>query len=224
MPLAELSATTAAAAAKGGPVNISSTSDDGTMTGVMDLSKGAIRMSGTASGEQIEIILVDNTMYLGGAIAASLGQDKKWIRISSEGTDAMSQILAPLAGTLTSGLDASKAFEGITGDATATAVEGDLTTYLIELTAEQSLQMTKNLLGDDASGEITAADVGTSRTYQTVDGNGLLRKVVTERTLDGQTTTMTQTYSDWGRAEPVTAPPASEVGTLELPTVPVPTG
>lgn len=219
VPLAELGKRTAAAAAEAGPVNITMTLEDEKLTGVMDMAEGASHLKGRIAGQDLDVIIVDKAIYLGGQLGAEASGGKKWVKISADGSDMLSAMLGPMLEKMTDQMNVATMFEGLDADASVASVEGDLTTYEITLTSEQTRAMTEKLL---PSGTPVPTGEMSSTILQTIDGNDLPTKVVIESTVGGESVEAELTYSGWGTAETVTAPPAAEVGSFEMPTLPTP--
>jgi hypothetical protein len=212
MPATELAERTEAAMKKAGTAKMTTTGDGSDLTGELDYSDGlAYRMSGTSDGEPMEMVYVDKILYMGGDSFAEMTGGKKFIKIDPEGEDLMSKMMGPLLGVLEQAANPSSMLAGLDGvDSTVVAVEGDKTTYETKMTAAQLKAATEKLVGGELPPE-AAKDIKDSTMLQTVDGEGRLTKV---EVTGGSGTTVN--YTDHGAPVSVEAPPASEVGTLDL--------
>lgn len=172
----------------------------------------AMKMSMDAAGQQIEMIFVDKALYFGGTMAAQLGAGKKWLKIDPKGTDAFSKQMAPLLGQMsTAAQDPTKALGALSGvKATVGSVDGRDTTYAVSLDKAQVEQM---LRASGVNGLAGAPEpVGLSYKI-TLDADSLPVTVVT--TTGGVDSTIS--FTKWGQPVDISAPPASEVGSLKLP-------
>lgn len=172
----------------------------------------AMKMSMDAGGQKVDLIVVDKVLYLGGTMAAQLGAGKTWLKIDPKGTDAISKQLAPLLGQMsTAAQDPTKALGAMSGvKATVASVDGGNTTYAVTLDKAQVEQMLK-AGGADALGGATVPD---GLSYKvTLDADSLPVRVVTST--GGVDATVS--FTRWGQPVDISAPPASEVGSLKLP-------
>lgn len=174
----------------------------------------AMKMTMKVSGQAMNMILLDKTIYMGGEMFASMSGGKKWIKVDPEGTDPLSKQMAPLLEQMDS-LTANPAsqFAALKGvKAKVTAADAGSTTYDVRLTKAQ-LEAQKNNsfpgLGDKAGSSFPD---GIEYTI-TLDKDSL--PVSTKTTVEGQVVTVTM--SKWGEAVDISAPPAGEVGTLTMP-------
>ncbi|CCH77346.1 conserved exported hypothetical protein [Nostocoides japonicum T1-X7] len=189
---------------------------EGTADADVDYSRPstAMRMSMKASGQTMEFIVVDKTIYLGGGMLSSMSDGKKWIKIDPNGTDALSKRMAPMLNRMDSlSKDPASQFAGLKGvKATVTQADGSSTTYRVTLTKEQlQAQKDREFPGLGGANANTLPD-GVEYTI-TLDKDGLPRTMDT--TVSGQHVTVTM--SKWGEPVDISAPPAGEVGTFSMP-------
>ena len=212
LPAKELGERTEAAMKEAGTVKMTSTGNDSDLTGEMTYADGlAYTLSGTSDGEPMELVYVDKVLYLGGDSFKEMTGGKRFIKIDPEGDDMMSQMMAPLLGVMEQAANPSSLLSNLDGVAsTVVAVDGDQTTYETKLTADQLRKATEQMVGTELPAE-AAAEIEAATVRQTVDAEGRLVKVVTTGGSD-----MTMTYSDHGAPVDVSAPAASDVGTVDL--------
>ena len=177
-------------------------------------STTAMKMSMDAGGQKLEMIFAGKALYLGGAMATALGAGKKWIKIDPNGTDALSKQMAPLLTQMaTAGQNPTQALAALQGaKATIASVDGSNTTYAVTLDKAQIAQVMK-ASGIESPGDTSAVTPDSLAYSITLDGDSLPVKVVT--TTAGVAATIT--FTKWGEPVDISAPPASEVGTVKLP-------
>lgn len=179
-----------------------------TMNGAMKVtSPVAYTMTMGASGQSVDMIYVDSSLYLGGEALASMLGGKKWVKVDPNGTDAFSKRMAPALEQMESATDPTKMYAGM-DDVTMTvdSVDGDRVTYGAKLTEEQIKKYAEKRGQSVPSG----TGVGDMSMHLTVTKGGLPEKVSTQ--VMGQSVEMT--YTDWGTPVDIAAPPASEVGAI----------
>lgn len=214
VPAKELSERTTAAIRKAGTVRISMGSGADALTGAMSYRNGlAYRMSGTSGGETMEMIYVDKVFYMGGAGFAELTGGRKFVRIDPAGSDEMSRMMGPFLSQLERAANPSEVLSALDGlTAKVVKVEGDRTTYETSMTAGQLLQATEKMLGQKLPAD-SAKELKALTMRQVVDGQGRLVQVTTAGVGDDD---ITMSYSDYGAAVEISAPPANQVGSLDL--------
>lgn len=169
----------------------------------MDMSSATpkLAMSMSVSGMTLEILMVDNVMYMKGFPEAMTG-GKPWVKIDGNGTDAFSKQMRqsmeqgndPAAmATMMDGAELTKVDE--TDGITHYAVRMPTASYVKTLPKAQADSIAKTL-GD-------SLDVD----YY-VDADYLPTKVTMKQAQ------MAIEYKDWGSAQAIVAPPAGTVGTL----------
>ncbi|MCE1178012.1 MAG: hypothetical protein LWW86_03155 [Micrococcales bacterium] len=231
VPLAELSKDMTAALKKAGTVKTKADmgGEGGAMVGEISYKGSSpamhMTMTGGAAGDS-EIILLDKTMYMSGESMKALSNGKKWVKISADGDDMMSKMVGPMLNQMDSLSDPSATYSKLSGvNSTVTKVEGDNVTYETKISGEQLKQLAQDQLKQMASGAATSIPTDSIPSMspmtitQVVDKEGRPTNV----TMTGGTSAtekMTMTYSDYGADFEVTAPPAAEVGQLEMPALP----
>ena len=179
-----------------------------TMTGAMKVTEPiGYTMSMEAAGRKMDMIYVDKVMYLGGDAFASMLNGKKFVKIDPDGTDALSKQMAPTLKQMETATDPSKMYQGMTDvKMTADKVEGDDVTYSAKLTEDQ----VKTYVAKQGQSIPSGTDIGDLTITMTLTKDNLPKAMTTE--VGGQKINMT--YSDWGTKVDISAPPASEVGTM----------
>lgn len=196
------------------------TGSEGTIEADLDYSGSSPKMAMdmSESGESFKVVYIDKVMYMGGDTFKEMAGGKPWIKIDPSADDAMSKMMGPMLSQMESAManptEQLKDVEGVTG--TVTKVENGVTTYEVKLSKEQLAEMVKKQatsmpgVTDEALKQMPD---GVS--YEmSFDAEGLPQTVTTD--LAGQKLVMK--YSKWGEPVTVEAPPASEVGTFEMPT------
>lgn len=191
--------------------------DQGSIDADVDYNMGTPKMAMTmdVAGEKMEIIYVDKVMYMSGDAFGDM-TDAKWIKMDPKGEDEFSKMMAPTLTQMESSMkdpaQQLEIYEGAT--ATVTKVDGDLTTYEMKVTQEQLSKALKAQTADiPGLTEETLKQLPDGMTYSMVlNGAGLPQSLTT----DFAGTAMTVIYSKWGEPVDVKAPPASEVGTVDL--------
>ncbi|GGL32114.1 hypothetical protein H9L10_10105 [Phycicoccus endophyticus] len=219
--LADLAASMSAAVKDKGSAHVQvEVPDQGAMEADVDYSGDApaMSMSTTQSGESVQVLYVDKVLYLSSDSMSEVAQGKKWLKIVPDGEDMMSQMMGSTLEQMESSMGNPADQLGALQDtpATVTDVDGDSVTYTVTLTKAQlkkQLQSKAETIPGLSEDSIEQLPDGVS--YElTVDGESL----PTALSMDVGGQTMTMTYSKWGEPVEVSAPPAAEVGSFEMPT------
>lgn len=187
----------------------------GAMEADVDYGRGSPAMSMTMeiSGQKMQILLVDKAFYMGGDMFSAMTGGKKWIKADPEGSDPLSQQLAPLFDQMDSMVaNPAQQFADMKGvKATVSKTDSSSTTYDVRLTKDELSKLALQLPGVGADAAKNLPD-GIEYTI-TLDKDQL--PTVVETQVQGQSVKVTM--SKWGEPVKITAPPAGQVGTLELP-------
>jgi hypothetical protein len=163
------------------------------------------RMTMPVSGATLETVTSGGIIYIKGIPGASA---KPWVEIDPKADDPMSRMMAGFTGgNLGDPRAMVKAFDGV--KTTVTEASGDTTAY------EASIDPAR-LLGDGASKSTAAPSLEPVKVTYVLDAKDLPTEIRTQ--VSGQSVTVT--FSDWGAKVMVEAPPADQVGTFEMPSVP----
>jgi len=198
--------------------------------GRFDGANSAMAMTIDTSMGQMEMRLVDKTVYmkLPGAQAAQLGNGKPWLEIDSNGDAPASKVLS---GSLSAAEqnDPSKTLEQIKSE--QTTLNGEpVNHYTLDLDFAKTAGQLPGGLSDQAMGSLKGKNVhipmelwlnAEQLPVQIVMDMGPLMQAAGTPTQGGDSK-MTVTYSDWGTPVDVQAPPADQVGSLSQ-VVPTPT-
>jgi hypothetical protein len=187
----------------------------GKMEADVDYGAASPSMSMTMDmgGQSMNIVLVDKKLYMGGDMFAAMAGGKKWVKADPNGTDPLSQQLKPMFEQMDQMVaNPAQQFAGMKGvKGTVTKADASGTTYDIKLTKEQLAAQSGNLPGMDAE---TLKNLPNGLNYSiTLDKESLPTLVETE--VAGQKVAITM--SKWGEGVKIAAPPASEIGTLQMP-------
>lgn len=196
------------------------TGSEGTIEADLDYSGSSPKMSMdmSESGQSFKVVYIDKVMYMGGDTFKEMAGGKPWIKIDPSADDAMSKMMGPMLSQMESAManptEQLKDVEGVKG--TVTKVEDGVTTYEVKLSKEQLAEMVKKQAASmPGVTEEALKQMPDGVSYEmSFDAEGLPQTVTTD--LAGQKLVMT--YSKWGEPVTVEAPPASEVGTFEMPT------
>ncbi|WP_211841567.1 hypothetical protein [Rudaeicoccus suwonensis] len=173
-------------------------------SGVIGYVDGTVRTSLTESlgGMQLHMVMIDNVIYV-----QVPGQTPPWVEVKAGGTDALSQMLAPLIQQM------SQAEAGISSDPrqmwSVDSATAQRTTYVTQRSAAQVHADLVKLFGAALAAEMPPA--APVQVTETLDARNRVEKIVTTRS--GQAVS-TIAYSNWGTKAAVTAPPANEIGTF----------
>lgn len=175
--------------------------NQGTARGSFAITDGAMdqQMTMEIQGQTLQVISSGGLVYLKGIPGAS----KPWVKIDPKGDDPMSQMFGQMVGEAGANdpRQLAKALEGAT--VTTVSESGDSKVY--DVTIDPGA-----LLGGAAT-SAPATEPVTAR--YTLDGRDRPTKIAVE--VEGQAITIT--FSDWGKGTDIKAPPASQVGTFQLP-------
>ncbi len=191
---------------------------EGTLQADVDYAGTSPRMKMTlqAEGDTMQMIYIDQVMYMGGPMFAQMTGGKKWIKIDPKGTDPMSKSMGPMLGQIESSL--ANPIESIAAlkdvKATVKSSDGSATTYTITLTKAQIEAMAKAQGAPGVSGDALSGLPASMAYDYTIDADKLPQKM--SMTLSGES--MDMTFTKWGEPVDVSAPAASEVGTFTMPT------
>lgn len=196
------------------------TGSEGTIEADLDYSGSSPKMAMdmSESGQSFKVVYIDKVMYMGGDTFKEMAGGKPWIKIDPSADDAMSKMMGPMLSQMESAManptEQLKDVEGVKG--TVTKVEDGVTTYEVKLSKEQLAEMVKKQAASmPGVTEEALKQMPDGVSYEmSFDAEGLPQTVTTD--LAGQKLVMT--YSKWGEPVTVEAPPASEVGTFEMPT------
>jgi hypothetical protein len=183
----------------------------GSMT--MDLgsqgkASGTFRMSGNTldqqltmeiQGQTLQVVSIGGLVYLKGIPGGS----KPWVKIDPRGDDPLSQMFGRMAGG--SGANDPRQIVKALAGTKATLVSQSAAGSVYDVTLDPS-----KLLSGTAT---SAPTVGPVTARYTLDKQNR----PTEMTVDVQGEKVKITFSDWGVPTKIAAPPASQVGTFELP-------
>ncbi|NHA67352.1 hypothetical protein [Phycicoccus flavus] len=222
VPVSELGKRSTAAVEAEGTAHLTMTAGDAQdMEARLDYSGKAPKMSMTMTnqGETVDMVYLGNVMYLGSESFAEMTGGKRWIKIDPDGTDMMSRMMGPLLDEMASsmGNPATQLETYGDSDATVVSVEDGVTTYEITVTKAQMKKALKN-------SEATMPGV-TEETLEHIPAEGLTytmsfdeQDLPVTMSMEVQSQSFEMTYSKWGEPVDIAAPPAKDVGTLELPT------
>ncbi|GIL37411.1 hypothetical protein [Phycicoccus sp. DTK01] len=196
------------------------TGSEGTIEADLDYSGSSPKMAMdmSESGESFKVVYIDKVMYMGGDTFKEMAGGKPWIKIDPSADDAMSKMMGPMLSQMESAManptEQLKDVEGVPG--TVTKVENGVTTYEVKLSKEQLAEMVKKQAASmPGVTEEALKQMPDGVSYEmSFDAEGLPQTVTTD--LAGQKLVMK--YSKWGEPVTVEAPPASEVGSFEMPT------
>jgi hypothetical protein len=218
--------------AKSAKITMQGTTAGQTLTGdgafSVDGSNAAVKMTmNIGAMGQIEMVIVDKAFYM--KMPASLaGQgglsaDKPWIKISANGTDALSKSLGPMLEKMGDNFDISKQMAQLkdAGEITKSAKEtldgAETTHYWIKIDMLKAIAATQTDPQLKQAAEDAAKKAGstTADMQMWVSADNLpLQIKMTMPAAAGQNVDMTVKYSDWGKPVDIKAPPADQVGEL----------
>ena len=197
----ELATKMTAAMVKAGSGTISmDLGTEGKATGSFSMKGGVMeqQMTMPIEGQSMEIVSTGAVIYLKGLP----GSKKPWVKIDPRADDPVSQMLAGMAGDMGDPRQLAKALEG--SRATVVSSTADSSTYDVTIDP-------KALLGGAASSVPSTEPV---KARYTLDADNR----PTLMTVDVQGQSLKVTFGDWGKPVTITAPPADQVGTFQLPT------
>jgi hypothetical protein len=186
-------------------------SGSGTLTmdlGAQGSAKGSFTMKDGKMAQSMEMGIQGQTLQIvstGGVIYMKglPGSEKPWVKIDPKGTDPLSKMFAGLTGDMGDPRQLATALKG--SRATVVSSSADQKVY------DVTIDPTALLGGSTATASPSAQPV---KARYTLDGQDRPTKM----TVDAQGQTISIVFADWGKAVTVTAPPADQVGTFQLPT------
>lgn len=172
----------------------------GTATGSFTMTKGTMRqrMVMAIEGVNLEIVSIDGVLYIKGLP----GSTKPWVKIDPKAKDPSSQLFSGMLGEMGNPRQFADAMVG----AKATVVSSSAT----ETTYEVAVDPAK-ILGEARQGAVASMAPVTTR--YVLDAQD--RPVSMTVEVEGQE--VGGTFGDWGKPVAITAPPASQVGTFQVP-------
>lgn len=218
VPLSELSEDVDAAMEDAGTGSMSAKSGEEKLDGDFDLSEDPkASLSGKAGGQELDVRLVDDVLYLKAPSPEITQKGKSWVKVDPDGEDPASKQLGSSLEAMTELSNPLAAVEGAGDvDAEVTKVEDEKVTYEIKLTKEQMGKAAKKQ-AEEAGDEQAAAmaEQGAQETTVNLVLDEDERPVKAETSAGEQK--LTVTYSDWGEEVSISAPPKDKVGTVEMP-------
>jgi hypothetical protein len=182
-------------------------------------AKGVLRLVGGGVRVRFDFVNGSDTLRviaLPGVLYADVGEvvdGRHWLKVTAGGTDPLSSAMAPLLSYMTNSANVSaqtstwSATDGFTVGPTTTVGGVGATPYdaIIPRAAVQAglPDQFRDIMQKDITGD--------SHVTLWLDSTDRPVKVVTAGSYDNKSDQVTVTYSDWGRAAEVTAPPASDV-------------
>ncbi|WP_326565946.1 hypothetical protein VSH64_29255 [Amycolatopsis rhabdoformis] len=190
-------------------------------------------MTMTTDGQQMEMRLLDKTMYikLPAAELAQMGTDKPWVKISPDSNDPLSKALSGSMGSAGDQSDPTKILDQISE--AGRIVSSDQTTldgqpvnhYKVEIDLAKSIDKTLASADDATRAKVKEmikgkdiqipAEIWVDKDQLplqiTMDESAMMQAMGAGAASSGGTGKMTIKYSDWGTAVNVTAPPADQI-------------
>ena len=197
----ELATTMTDAMVKAGSGTISlDLGTEGKATGSFSMKGGVMEQEMTMriEGQTMQIVSTGGVIYMKGLP----GSKKPWVKIDPKADDPMSQMFAGLAGDMGDPRQLAKALEG----SKATVVSSTAGSSTYDVTIDP-----KALLGGAAGSALPATEPVKARYTLDADHRPTLMVV------DVQGQSLTIAFSDWGKPVAISAPPADQVGSFELP-------
>lgn len=214
-PGAELAARVRAAMAKAGSARFalqSSKTSGPDATGDLAVKGGSVsvRFDFTDGTDKLRVISFPGVLY---ADVGEVVDGRHWLKVTANGTDPLSSAMAPLLSYMTNSADVSSqtgswsAAGGFTTTSGST-VEGVPTTEYDGTIPRAAVQaglpaQFRDVMRKDITGD--------SHLRLWLDSVDRPLKVITSGSYDSKPDLVTVTYTDWGHAPVVTAPPASDV-------------
>ena len=173
---------------------------EGKATGSFTMKGGVMeqQMTMPIEGQTMQIVSAGGVIYMKGLP----GSKKPWVKIDPKADDPVSQMFAGLAGDMGDPRQLAKALEGT--KATVVSSTADASTYDVTIDP-------KALLGAAAGSAVPATEPVKARYTLDADDRPTLMVV------DVQAQSLKITFGDWGKPVSISAPPADQVGTFELP-------
>jgi hypothetical protein len=174
---------------------------EGKATGSFSMKGGVMEQEMTMpiQGQTMQIVSTGGIIYMKGLP----GSKKPWVKIDPKADDALSQMFAGMAGDMGDPRQLAKALEGT--KATVVSSTASATTYDVTIDP-------KALLGGAAA--TAAPSMEPVKARYTLDSQDR----PTSMAVDVQGQSLKIVFGDWGKAVAITAPPADQVGTFQLPT------
>ena len=148
-------------------------------------------------GQTMQVVSTGGVIYLKGAPGAS----KPWVKVDPTADDPFSRILSGVAQAAGDPREMARAVSGTS--VTVVGTSGGVTEYTATLDPAQVF----GGLGSDGSA------MGAVETHYFVDAQDRPTKLVAQ--VDGHEVVVT--FGNWGKPVSITAPPADQVGTFEIP-------
>ena len=175
-----------------------------------------LKMDYTAASQTFNIVFTGNKIYMGGAVAASLGGGKPWVELSENTKNAqLKSIYTQFIGTVdqsgpTTYVDFLKLAKGTTKEGTETinGVETQkyaLTLDLTNLDTSGVSDSTKTSLGNAAKLGLTEVPC-----IFWIDANGLMQQVEQDLAVAGSEVKTTIIFSNYNEPVEIAAPDPSE--------------
>jgi len=190
----------------------SSTTSGQDATGVLQLVGSGVRVRFDFSdgSDKLRVIALPGVLY---ADVGEVVDGRHWLKVTAGGTDPLSSAMAPLLSYMTNSADVSAqtstwaAADGFTMGAAET-VDGTRATPYVATIPRAAVQAGL----PDQFRDIMKKDItGDSRVTLWLDEGDRPVKVLTAGSYDNKDDQVTVTYTDWGQAAQVIAPPASDV-------------
>ena len=150
-------------------------------------------------GQTLEVVSAGGVIYMKGLP----GSQKPWVKIDPKGNDPLSKMFAGLTGDMGDPRQLAKALKG----SKATVVSSSADENVYDVTIDPN-----TLLG--SSGQTAAPSAKPVKARYTLDAQDRPTKMTVEA--EGQTITIA--FTDWGKSVKIAVPPASQVGTFQMPT------
>ena len=174
---------------------------EGKATGSFSMKDGVMaqQMTMPIQGQTMQIVSTGGIIYMKGLP----GSKKPWVKFDPKADDPLSQMFAGMTGDMGDPRQLAKALEGT--KATVVSSTADSSTYDVTIDP-------KTLLGGAAATAAPSAEPVKAR--YTLDADD--RPTLMEVEVEGQSLKIS--FGDWGKPVTITAPPADQVGTFQLPT------
>ena len=152
------------------------------------------------SDVQVQVISTGGVLYLKGLP----GSSKPWVKIDPKANDPFSKMFASVTGDLGDPRQLARALKGMTAKVVGSS--GGTTEY--EVSLDPSTMLPDSDLGS------AAPSMAPVEAHYFVDARDRPSKI--EVQVEGQE--LVVTFADWGKPITISAPPADQVGTFEIPT------
>lgn len=182
-------------------------------------AKGVLRLVGGGVRVRFDFVNGSDTLRviaLPGVLYADVGEvvdGRHWLKVTAGGSDPLSAAMAPLLSYMTNSANVSaqtstwSATDGFTIGAPVSVDGVQATPYAATIPRAAVQAGLPDQFRDIMQKDIT----GDSHVTLWLDGADRPVKVLTAGSYDNKRDQVTVTYSDWGRAADVSAPPASDV-------------